>query len=298
MGLLSLLVAALPATRFEYRAPELDASCPSAGEVQQRVATRLGQAPFDDAANRRVRVTIHRSPQGFAAQIELEEPGAPPARRLLSSRSCRELADSVALVVALTLDPLAAPQPPKLPPPPIEAPPPPPPPVVLPAAPPSAWSGELWIGPSAALGSTPAAAFGARLGGALLFRQAWALGLEAGAAAAPRASTDFGAYTPLVADGRLLACGRWGVASACLEGGVGTFMARGGQVTGGASTVPTAFVGARAGATWRLGAGLAVRTELEAVAPLLRAAVESGSNVVWRASAASGSLLLALVWRR
>lgn len=118
--MLAVLVRGAAAGTFvHWQAPE---TCPEDAVVDERVASRLGS---DARADAPIEVTVHRESTGFVADIA--------GSRTLTSASCSELADAVALVVArLVLDqPPPAPAPVPAPTPaPTPAPPPPPPAVV------------------------------------------------------------------------------------------------------------------------------------------------------------------------
>jgi hypothetical protein len=292
-----LLLASVQPARLDFSAEGLADRCPPAEALTAAVRARLHSEPFDDSAPRVVRVTLSRSGSRFSADISLEEPGQPPATRHLTSRSCAELLHSAALVIALALDPLALPEPSQQPPP--EPEPEPEPKVMqVPPAPPPGSTVRLnvWAGPDVGVGAAPSVAFGGRLGLALRWRETWSLGLEGRFAQALPVASAFGAYSALNAAGAVLACGSWRVLDVCAEGAGGAFVVRGDTVQGGASTVPTASVGARLGVRLPLTDALAARIEAVGAVPLLHVSVGAASTVVWNAPPVSGALVLALFW--
>lgn len=182
---MALLLAALPTARLEYRAPGLESRCPSSEQVAERVSARLGHVPFEAGAPRQIRVAVERVATGFAAHVEVEARGQKTTSRDLTSPSCEELGDSIALLIALVLDPLSAPPESPAPQPVVVAPVesrPAPPPV------PRRWSALLWAGPVLAVGASPNLAVGGRLGGALELDGQLAFGLEGRLQGSPAAA--------------------------------------------------------------------------------------------------------------
>ena len=94
------------AVRLELKA----ADCVSGAELIERVQARSPRIHFvADPSAPTVRVSFARSASGsVVSELELNAPGANlPQRRLLAS-SCADAADAVALIIAISLDPLSA----------------------------------------------------------------------------------------------------------------------------------------------------------------------------------------------
>lgn len=168
-----------------YRAE--DPSCPSRDAFVDAVASRLGYDPFVTDAQQSVRVEVIKR-NGYTGTLTMG--GA----RTLRSRSCAELVDSLAVAVALGVDPdsafrapgagsapSASPSAPVAPSsPPSAPPPPPPPPLPPPPAEPAKSESHplrLSLGPMGTLGDTPAATMGVAVVGELTLRRH--LGVEA-----------------------------------------------------------------------------------------------------------------------
>ena len=86
-------------------------TCPDLDGVSREVASRLGREPFDPNATSSIDVTLARSAGEWTARILLRAgPDAPTRTRTLRSDApdCSRLLDSVALTVALAIDPNAS----------------------------------------------------------------------------------------------------------------------------------------------------------------------------------------------
>src|SRR3982751_5711576 len=97
--------------RFDYQRKEGAGACPDAGAVASSVAERLGYEPFDAAAPDTVKVTVFGKDRGLHARIEmLGANGRSRAERVLSSRrsDCADLAATMALAIAIAIDPFRA----------------------------------------------------------------------------------------------------------------------------------------------------------------------------------------------
>jgi hypothetical protein len=97
-----------PTARLVYVRKGGATICPDEPLMRQLVAARLGYDPFRDDAERTVAVTITRESGAFRAKLEMQQEGKPTGTRTLSSTSndCNELASSIALAVAIAVDPL------------------------------------------------------------------------------------------------------------------------------------------------------------------------------------------------
>jgi hypothetical protein len=107
--------SAIEDVRFEYRAP---AGCPNEDWVVRRIQARTDRfrRVTDAASARSFSIAIAESPAGFLGTLEITEPDASGAGRTTSRRieapRCIEVADGLALISALTIDPRAAEAPP------------------------------------------------------------------------------------------------------------------------------------------------------------------------------------------
>src|SRR4051794_31671548 len=117
-----LSLVALPAwgasVALRYEAP---ANCPDEAALRQLVAARLGVDPFLPEAPSIVSVKV-LSGALLQAEVALESPNAPTRRKTLTGKDCTELMQSVAVTVALVVDPVlkrAEPEPEPAPPPPV-----------------------------------------------------------------------------------------------------------------------------------------------------------------------------------
>jgi len=87
-----------------------DPSCTTRADLIARVRARLPQVRLvDDDKGLAIRVQISAaSAGGVAGDVTLVSPGMKPSFRRVPARSCVEAADAVALIIAVTLDPMAA----------------------------------------------------------------------------------------------------------------------------------------------------------------------------------------------
>src|SRR5580704_9745488 len=84
--------------------------CTTREELAARVAARSRRIHFDDegAVGPTVRAAIIPSPRGGAvAELVIVQPGGKTSSRRLSAPSCAEATDAIALIIALTLDPMS-----------------------------------------------------------------------------------------------------------------------------------------------------------------------------------------------
>lgn len=114
--LTTLATLATAATSLTFTS---DGACGDERSIRDAITVRLGKDPFrDGSAGPAFVASISREGQGFVSQLAVD--GGSPRRR--SSTDCRELSQSLALAIALVLETLPPPEPPK-----VEAPPPAPP---------------------------------------------------------------------------------------------------------------------------------------------------------------------------
>jgi hypothetical protein len=127
--LLCLEAAAQAPTTMRLEHTSDAAACPDAAALTRLVAERLGRDPFTGDAPKKLVVRFGGQPGAFRADLKvIDETGAAKGQRTLQSAAgdCRELAGSVALAMALIIDPLLVLRPPGSPPAPPELQPPPP----------------------------------------------------------------------------------------------------------------------------------------------------------------------------
>lgn len=87
--------------RLEWQAPS---RCPSSEHVEARVAALLGERAREGATIA-AQVEVREGGRRFEATLELRSGDDPPGRRSLADRDCGELAEAVALILALAVDP-------------------------------------------------------------------------------------------------------------------------------------------------------------------------------------------------
>lgn len=123
---------------YETHEPGTSDPCPDRSAFVASVRARtprsqLAEGVEQESSAIRFRVIIDVGAAGTTGQLEVHEPDGGEQKRSVRSRTCREVAKALALVVALVLDPDASTsepppvEPPHEPPPPPPAPPPPPP---------------------------------------------------------------------------------------------------------------------------------------------------------------------------
>ena len=96
---LSLAIAGSPAGDVPWEAP---AGCPDASAVERRIRALAGRVPDDDEL--RVRARVEGPP--WVVEIELAHAGVVQTRTIVAE-SCDGIADVVAVVVAVALDPVS-----------------------------------------------------------------------------------------------------------------------------------------------------------------------------------------------
>ena len=88
---------------------DADAACTTRAELVARVHARSPRVQFvDDGSELAIQVQVSTaSPGVFAGDISFASSGTKPSLRHVRAHSCSELADAIALIVAVTLDPTA-----------------------------------------------------------------------------------------------------------------------------------------------------------------------------------------------
>ncbi|MCB9735949.1 MAG: hypothetical protein H6745_25455 [Deltaproteobacteria bacterium] len=100
--------APFPALALEVARDKGAAKCPDAAALQKRVVGRLARNPFEAGASRKVQVSFAKKKKVFSARLVIDPPPGSAkvgARDLISAKACDELADAVAIAIALTLGP-------------------------------------------------------------------------------------------------------------------------------------------------------------------------------------------------
>jgi hypothetical protein len=301
---------------FDYEREASLTTCPDATSMRDRVAARLGYDPFDadpQKASRTVVVRLKREGRALVGVVGMraraqEGATAPSAERRITSDAsdCRELADTLALTIALLVDPRAAtfgapaapaPSAPPAPEPspfdpPREEPPPPP--------PKEAAEGprlHAALGLTGALGSVPGPTPGLSAG-ASLATPGWAIGVEA-RGDLPRETTD-GARSvdAWLLVGSIVPCGRLGVLLVCgvLSGGA----LQGSSTTASMPSSQTTFyaaAGPRVAVWVPLSPSLLLAANVDGVFQLARTRLSVGGVEVWSSPAVAGIAGLGAVFR-
>lgn len=276
--------------------------CPTARELRDAVAARIGYDPFEaapageaEAEPREVIVRVHKAAAGIVGSLELRGPH-PGQRELASPRGdCREVLDSFAVAIAIGLDPSSLTRPSGDPPP---SPPPSPAPPSLPPAmeapgPPAERPGaplaqsdpidvRLGAGPVVLFGELPAAA--PALAVAVGLRRRWLEpGVEGLATLPVSQSSGAGSVTASLLAVTLLPCGHASVLFGCLGLTLGRLRGEGEGVAGplhGSELYMAAS--ARGGAELAVTRSIWIRGYAEAVAPLTRITLQLAAQDVWR----------------
>jgi hypothetical protein len=295
--------------RLVYEAP---AACPSRAELVEPIAARVGYAPLDDAADEGFAIRVVADGTRFRGTLEPLPPLASATRssagppRTFSSVSCRELVESVALTMALYLDPLLGPRPPARAPvarPNVVATPwrePDPFEKDAPEAPPPPPRSRAWFVSGAAVASValgPALTLGPRVGVGVR-GATFAVAIE-GRADLPVASArarglDVDAS---FVGASLVPCARRGVVFACLDAAAGRYeaVARGPDLR---SVAATFFLmgGARVGADVRLDERTRITAYVAGAAPFTPVRLLVANDPVWSTGPANLGLALAASW--
>jgi len=304
---------ATPTARLVYSRSTDAESCPDEPALRHAVAARVGYDPFFPYATRTVVATLTRRDGAFVATVDLvDERGiAHGARELRSTAGCSDLLDTVALTIAIAIDPqsLAGPAPapasapaPAPAPAPASAPAPAPAPALASAEPdrdmptprpptsPRSTTVEASAGAVASLGVAPGPAVGVALGADLRWRL-FSLGVEGRVdAPASKAAQGGGEVSSWLTVGALVPCAYYGPLMACA-------LLQGGSMQSSATGVPDTHprqvawwaAGGRIGVLLPLGADLHLRLRTDVVADLQPATLELDGGSVWPAPAVAAS---------
>jgi hypothetical protein len=299
--------ARVTTARLEFERSSGAERCPAPEEVRAAVARRLDRDPFADDGATEIRCLVSGDAAGLQARISITgDPSRAPTERILSSprADCRELAEAIALVLSIainprlalvqaepaTASPYAAPEPPP------SAPPPPPAAlaVTVPPEPRTPRTWEMLVGVEAlgSIGLGPGLAPGAGIAVALSKEQ-WSLELDGRAVASSSTDVSGGTVSAWLASLSVAPCRRFGDWAACAVGGVGVLRGRGvGFARTDATTLPTFSAGTRV--TWGKAVGdhWWMRVSAEVNAALGRAHLLLDGNEAWVAPRINGVLVL------
>ncbi|MBL8950236.1 MAG: hypothetical protein JNK82_05645 [Myxococcaceae bacterium] len=294
-ALLAAVAVAAPAlaasVSLDYQRPD-GAECPDDAALKKLVAARLGVDPFAELAASRVRVTVTApAAQPLQAEVVLENPGAPPRRKVLTGVDCVELVQSVAMAVAIAVDavvkrpepaPAPAPEPAA---PPASSPPPEP---VKPAATPLTWSLSAGASVNAGLsiGPQPTLRAEGRLRSSL-----WSIGLEGRFAWPVTGALAQGALTTSALLGAVVPCLHWKWLAGCADVSLGGLRLEGSSLLAvQAATVFHASAGLRVLFTVPLTEHFSLGAMAEGQVPFTRATALVGSDRAWTVSPVGGGV--------
>lgn len=312
---LSTRAHAAPTARLVYSRTAEASSCPDEAALRRAVSARVGYDVFFPWAPRTVVVAIVRRQRAFVATVSLVDEGGIDhgAHELHSDVACVDLLDTVALAVAIAIDPqslLAAPASSN------EAPPPPPPPDPLPLTPmpaalePGDGTGrrgdeeserkaptservrlEASLGAVVSLGMAPSPAVGTTLDVGFRWSR-FSLAIE-GAIDAPasEAVSAGGRASAWLAYGALVPCASLGVLFGCavVRGGSLESSGEGVLDTKSASNAWWA-IGGRVGALLPVTGPLRLRLRADLVGDLQPTTLRLDGATAWPAPVVAGSL--------
>jgi hypothetical protein len=291
--------------RLVYRVdPALGARCPDDAAVRALVAARLGYDPFvTERVPRTVELRVHQHGGGLQGHVTITDGRTAPAVREMASPSadCEGLVASLAVTIAVGIDPLSLAPPPATKSEPLEPEPPsksewppdsdekrPP----QPAPPPPSAQLEVHAGPIVAVGAAPAPSLGVTVGAGPRWRS-MSIGIEG--------RVDFPASTPgelggevssSLLLGNIVPCIHFGPARACVLASAGVLRSSGEGVSDpNQDTRFYASLGARAGAELPLGQRFALAAHVDFNATLTRVTLSLDGRDVWKTppvSAAGG----------
>lgn len=258
-AVLSLLLASGTPTALVFSS---DGTCGDEAGIRAAITVRLGRDPFrDDTVGPRFVASIARAAQGWTSTLSVDD-GAPRRR---TSTDCRELTQSLALNIALVLEPAVTVKPPPPTPPPPEPPP----------------SGPVWSLGAALFGSgglSPHLTAGLALIGALRSSQ-FVLDVEARVdvpAATASGGVTFRSFPVLLSVAPGFAAGPVRVTAPVSGGAL--------FVTGSSSGVGALLLaGLQVSGAFPLGSGWLLEPFARAQASIFRVTVLGGQTPVWTA---------------
>jgi hypothetical protein len=302
-----VLLAGTPAepVSLRYQLKAEDPSCPSEAAFRALIAARLGYEPFQPDAGRVADVSITARSRRLLGELELRDAaGAPAGTRVLDAApgACASLAESLALALAIAIDPQVltreAPPPPPvivLPPAPPPAPPPPSPPSpAAPAVASAVWSVEA--GASGSVGLLPDAALGLWLG-AGVGRERFGATVWGEIALANAVSVAGGTIDSSLLRAGVDGCARFSFAGVCLRASGGAINAGGqGFLNDRRGALAVATVGPLVFAEVRPSNALAIRVSAGTDVALIRNSLFVGLLEAWHAPPASFEAGLFVSW--
>lgn len=295
LGLVSLALPtkaiANPSAKLVFVRGDGAERCPDEPELRRAVAARLGYDPFFPAATKTVVTEVDRTEQGFRGKLRIVADGKVVGQRELVTRGddCHQLLLALALAVSIALDDLDAIEPaPTTPDEPVPSEPAPPPAVSPPSPPraarpvppsarprPPSLLGSVSLGPTLALGTAPAPAFGASLASEI--RIGW-FGARLDARAELPASTELqprGTVSTQTFGATLSGCMHPAIVFFCLGAGGGALLSRSSGITTPATDAAgLLLLAARAGVAIPLGTRFYFEPSLEVGLTPIRHTVE------------------------
>lgn len=277
-------------------ANEAAAPCPDEGAVKRLVGARLGYEAFASDAARTISLRVARRGAGFHGTVDVREADAPTGHRELESSSCDELVSSLAVDIAVAIDPLAlVPREPAPPPPPTPA-------AVAPEREPSPFDDggatpdrdaarplpddgarfRVGIGPILSVGALPTAAAGVVIGAGARWRS-FSIGGE-GRLDVPLGSSSAsgGRISASLLAGSIVPCYHAGIARVCGLVSAGALRGSGKAVAAPLqASVAWAAAGARTGVDVPLGESISVGAHADLYLALSRITLELDGQDAW-----------------
>jgi len=281
--------------RYELAGAE---GCPDRAELEGAVEAELGYPPFSDTAEELLFVKISERSGTLEALVQLKDrSGAVQGERNLSSAAgnCGELARTLALAVAIAIDPVRAnqPKPPKAAAEPAPKPEPPPPapepapkietpaPAPAPEKPSEPFRARVAGGARLAFGIAPAPAPGIWIAGGL-GKRAYSLDVEGRATFAVEHEVPDGKVSASTLTASLLPCLQFGVLHTCASATLGALQGSGQDVDRPRkATTVYAAAGARAGLEVPRGSALVFVADLDLDANLTRTTLRINDREAW-----------------
>ena len=300
--------------KLNYQRGEGAAACPDASAIVAGVGARLGYEPFEDAAAKRINVSVQVADHALSARIEMiDANGKIIAERVLTSRrsDCTELAATMQLAIAIAIDPFHATATGPASPPATEQKPPPAPPVEAPprvvtsttiivsppprdAPKPAPMTAAVSAAAVGGVGTAPSMTLGA-LARVTVRRSALSLSLEGRVDLPTSEPQPVGSITTSLLVASVAPCGHVRLFSACglVTGGV--FRAAGHGLVDARNVVAPYFaLGARIAAELPIHARLAFVANIDVVAPLTQTDLLVGGEPVWTTPSISALAALGL----
>jgi hypothetical protein len=298
--------------QFDLDKKESASSCPDRASITDAVAARLGRVPFDDKAELKITAHLSRDDR-WSARIVLQRGEEIVGERELASSAttCDELAEAVALAIAIAIDPLvltrdvgdagdagdAAPA--------LREEPDAAPEVREPEAAPAPPQHdaidvaiEVFGGAFGAIGSAPSPTLGLRAGGSIgvdVFR----VGVEGRADLPASARVSGGSVETHLLTGALMPCVQMTIVMGCAVVEAGAMRAQALDLPGATpQTSPWLAGGGRVALEWPFMDVWRARLHLDVVAPLTRVSVRARGDdqPLWTTPPIQGSVGVQIGW--